>query len=460
MERKNKPVLPKYKSDKLPPQDTDLEEVILGACILEPRHAFVEVEDLLHTEVFYKPAHQLIWQSIIELKKEGHPIDILTVSNQLKKTGNLNEAGGPYFITQLTSRVASAANIRYHALIINQNFIRRELIKKAREIENNAWDESIDVLYGLDEAQKSINGVTASTLNSKSETGYEIANKVLADINKRRTSAGLRGISSGFEDLDAITMGWQPEEMIVLAARPSMGKTALAINLATNATRIYKKPVGVFSLEMSKKQLIERAMCSESGIEAQRTKGAKDLTDLEFMELGSAVSNGIDNLIIDDEGFMTVLELRAKARRMMMEYGIQMIIIDYIQLLRGTNKYHGNREAEISEVSRSIKSLAKELHIPIIALSQLSRETEKRANKEPGLSDLRESGAIEQDADIVMFLHRPEYYGMNADANGNSTKGLAQIIIAKQRNGPTDRMLLDFNSSIIKFTNHIKRREF
>lgn len=424
---------------KVPPQATDIETAILGAIMLE-RNALDVVLELLTPEVFYKDTHQMVFRAMIALNNKSQPIDILTVSEHLRSTGELEAVGGSYYITTLTNAVVSSANIETHARIVYQKFIQRELIHLGSLLINDGYEDLGDVFEMIDEAEKALFAVTNS-LHKKNYVSVDgLLVKAITEINAIRLSnQALSGVSSGFPSIDRITHGWQKTDLIILAARPGVGKTALALNLARNAALdpIMPTPVAFFSLEMSAGQLIRRLMSSESQINLEKLqRGRLEEDDMKQLYAKAVQKLANAKIFIDDTGGLNVFELRAKCRRLKTKENIGLIIVDYLQLMSGTAG-HGqrNREGEISEISRNLKKLAKELDIPIIALSQLSRETEKRTNKEPQLSDLRESGAIEQDADAVIFIFRPEYYGMHRGADGESNPGETHLKFAKYRNG-------------------------
>lgn len=439
---------------KLPPQATDLEEAVLGALMLE-KDALSAVIDILKPEVFYVDAHQKIFQAIQVLFQKSSPVDILTVISQLRQQGDLELIGGAYYITELTNRVASAANIEYHARIISQKFIQRELIRISTEISNSAYEDTTDVFDLLDHAEKNLFDIAQNNLRRDSRKMDDIIRESLDTLEKMRDKVdGLTGVASGFTGLDRMTSGWQPSDLVIVAARPAMGKTAFVLSCARNAAVQFGKPVVVFSLEMSSVQLVNRLISGETEIEQEKIrKGA--LAEWEWTKLHSKIGKLSEApLFIDDTPALNIFEFRAKCRRLKAQYDIQMIIIDYLQLMHGKGDGKGgNREQEIGSISRALKSVAKELNVPVIALSQLSRAVENRpgAAKRPMLSDLRESGSIEQDADMVLFLYRPEYYGLTEDEEGRSTAGIGEVIVAKHRNGETGTIPLQFVGKFVKF---------
>ncbi len=441
---------------KLQPQALDLEEAVLGAMMLEKEAVNTAIE-ILRPQSFYKESHQKIFEAIHQLFESSQPIDILTITDKLKENGSLDAVGGPYYISQLTNRVASAANIEFHARIIAQKFIQRELIRISTEIINDAYDDTTDVFTLLDRAESGLFGVTEGNIRKQYDSMSDLIRGAIKQIEQAKNQEGnVVGIPSGFEALDKITSGWQPSDLIILAARPAMGKTAFALSLAKNAAIDFEKPVAIFSLEMSSLQLVTRLISSESELSSEKLRSG-NLKDFELAQIHSKISGLAEaQIFIDDTPGISVFELRAKARRLKSQHDIQLLVVDYLQLMTAGSdgKSSGNREQEISTISRSLKSIAKELNIPVIALSQLSRAVETRGgDRRPQLSDLRESGSIEQDADMVMFINRPEYYGLTEDEDGNSTLGIANIIIAKHRNGATGDVQLKFTKELAKFGN-------
>jgi len=437
---------------KLPPQALDLEEAVLGAILLDSK-ALNDVIDALIPEAFYDTRHMNIFMAVMNLFNESKPIDILTVTEKLRATGNLDLVGGPYFIAQLTNKVASTANAEVHARIITQKHIMRELIRISNETIKEAYDETTDVFDLLDKTKGKLYSVSESNLKRSYDEMSSLMREALEQIQEvMNTEEGLSGIPSGFKDLDRITSGWQRSDMIVIAARPGMGKTAFVLSMARNIAVDHQRPVAVFSLEMSSVQLVQRLIASETEISSEKLRKG-DLRPDEFQLIHSRIGKlSKAPLFIDDTPALSVFELRAKCRRLKQQHNIEMVVIDYLQLMTaGGDK--GNREQEISTISRSIKSIAKELNIPMIALSQLNRSVETRGgDKKPQLSDLRESGAIEQDADLVSFIYRPEYYGIHQYEDGGPTKGVGEFIIAKHRNGALGSIKLTFKGHLAKFT--------
>ncbi|QTE37499.1 replicative DNA helicase [Mucilaginibacter gossypii] len=453
------PTTPAYHGGKLQPQATDLEEAVLGALMLE-RDALSEVIDLLKPEVFYQTNNGKIFAVIKTLFEKNEPIDILTVTAALRKAGDLEMIGGAYYITQLTERVASAANIQFHSHIILQKHIQRELIRIATDIINVAYEDTSDVFELLDLAEKNLFDIGQNNLKRDSRMMDDLLHETLANIEALKDKKdGLTGIPSGFTKLDRVTSGWQRSDLVIIAARPAMGKTAFVLSCARNAAVDFDKPVVVFSLEMSSVQLVNRLVSGESEIEQEKIRKG-NLEDFEWQKIHNSVGRlERSKLIIDDTPSLTIFEFRAKCRRLKSQHDIQLIIVDYLQLMQGKspdNKFGGgNREQEIGSISRALKSVAKELDVPVLALSQLSRAVENRpgGSKRPMLSDLRESGSIEQDADMVLFLYRPEYYGLTEDEDGNPTAGIGEVIIAKHRNGETGAVPLKFVGKYVKFEN-------
>ena len=452
-ERRNTPQENAFEHGKIQPQAVDLEEAVLGAIMLE-KDALTSVIDILKPDVFYKDQHKAIYKAIISLFSKSEPVDILTVTSELKKSGELEMAGGAYYITQLTNRVASSANVEYHAHIIIQKFIQRELIRISSEIIKDSFEDSMDVFDMLDKAEQQLFTVSDSNLRRNTLDMNTLVKEALHYIEAAKNQqAELRGVPSGFTEIDRITSGWQRSDLIILASRPGMGKTAFALSMARNMAVDFHKPVAIFSLEMSSVQLVTRLISAESMLPADKLRKG-DLADYEWEQLNSKISRLIDAPIyIDDTPALSIFELRAKCRRLKAQHSIEMVFVDYLQLMVGNYDKQGNREQEISNISRSLKSLAKELDIPVLALSQLSRAVETRGgSKKPILSDLRESGAIEQDADLVLFIYRPEYYQIDQLDDGTPTNGLAVISIAKHRNGALGERNLKFINKFARFS--------
>ena len=439
---------------KIPPQAIDLEEAVLGAMLIDEK-GVNEIIELLSPEVFYKRSHQLIYESVERLFRESEPIDLLTVSADLKKNKNFESAGGDFYLISLSQKVSSSAHIEFHSRIILQKYIQRKLITISNEIIQKSYNESTDVMDLLDEAESKLYDVAQGNIKTSTESAQNLVIRAKARIEEIAKQEGLSGVSTGFEKLDSLTSGWQPSDLIIVAARPGMGKTALALSMARNISVKQEIPVAFFSLEMSSVQLITRLISSETGLSSDKLRTGK-LEPHEWKQLNIKVTD-LESapLFIDDSPSLTIFELRAKARRLASSHGIKLIIIDYLQLMNiGSSNKAGNREQEISTISRNLKALAKELDIPVIALSQLSRAVETRGGtKRPILSDLRESGAIEQDADIVSFLYRPEYYGITEwdDDMKTPSEGQGEFIVAKHRNGALDSIKLKFIPNLGKF---------
>ena len=436
---------------KLPPQAPELEEAVIGAILLEDCISSVSL--ILHPQSFYIQKHSQIYQAVLRLYEKSHPIDLLTIVQELKRTNELDEIGGAYFVSSLTNRVASSSNVEFHARIIQQKFIQREIIRISSQTINKAFEEGCDVFDVLESAEHELYKITAGNIKNDLESTSALVGKAIKEIEKAGQNVdGTSGVPSGIRSIDKITGGWQKSDLIIVAGRPAMGKTAFVISVASNASFQFNKKVAVFSLEMSKMQLIKRLISSEAEINAEYLKTGR-LSSEQWNQLNERVERMYsENLFIDDTPSLSVVELKAKARRFKEKFNCELIVVDYLQLMSGEKGSKGNREQEIAYISRSLKALAKDIDVPIIALSQLSRAVESRGgDKRPQLSDLRESGAIEQDADMVIFLHRPEYYGITEDANGSSTAGYAEAIIAKHRNGATDSASMRFVSQFTKF---------
>jgi len=443
---------------KLPPQALDLEEAVLGAMMIDKK-GVDEVIDILQSDAFYKDAHKHIFEAIFQLFTDSQPIDLLTVSAQLKKTAKLDLAGGDFYLIQLTQKITSSAHIEFHSRIILQKYIQRSLIRISSEIIEESYDETTDVFDLLDKAESKLYEVTQGNIKRSSETAQSLVIQAKKRIEEIAKQEGLSGVATGFGALDKITSGWQPSDLVIIAARPGMGKTAFVLSMARNIAVDFGHPVALFSLEMSSVQLITRLISSETGLSSEKLRTGK-LEKHEWEQLSIKVKN-LEKapLFIDDTPSLSIFDLRAKSRRLASQHGIKLIIVDYLQLMTagGSNgKGMGNREQEISTISRNLKALAKELGVPVIALSQLSRAVETRgSSKRPLLSDLRESGAIEQDADIVSFIYRPEYYKIDEwdDEEQSPTAGQAEFIIAKHRNGSLENIRLKFIGNLGKFDN-------
>lgn len=440
---------------RVPPQAKELEEAVIGAILLE-KSCYDIVSGILHADCFYVEAHQIIFQAIEGLNMKTIPVDILTVVEELKQREQLDMVGGPYYVTKLTNSVVSTANIEAHARIVLQKFIQRELIRISMEIIGEAYEDSADAFELQDDAETRILLLSERTTRKDYVSAGQAVVKVVERVDRLRFSDGkLTGVPTGYPSLDRVTYGWQEQDLIILAARPSVGKTAYALNLARNAALhpVNPVPVGFFSLEMSTGQLMMRTIAIESGIGLESISRGRMTENDYTIFMGKGVRKmETAPIYIDDTAAINLNQFRSKARRMVNKHGVGMIIIDYLQLMSG-DKNRGNREQEISAISRGLKATAKELNIPIIALSQLSRhlETRSKGDQRPRLSDLRESGAIEQDADMVMFLYRPEYHGDNTNDQGESTSGETELLIAKHRNGVLATLKFQANLSIQKF---------
>lgn len=437
-------------SGRKPPQAIDIEEAVLGALLLEP-NSVADVMDVLVPECFYKEANRVIFKAISALAMRHDAVDIYTVAQELKKTNDLETIGGTYYLTQLSLKIGAAAHLDYHAKILVQKYIQRELISISYEAQRDAYDDTINVDDLLDGAQQKLFTLADRNMKRETQSVQDVINEAIDDLQSvQLREDGLSGVPSGYTGIDRVTLGWQASDLVIIAARPSMGKTAFVLTMARNMAVEHKVPVAFFSLEMASKQLVKRLMISETGLSADKIKGGKKLEAYEWEQLNDRL-NALSQapLYIDDTPSLSIYEFRSKARRLVSSAGVKMIIIDYLQLMAGPPELKGMREQEVSAISRSLKAIAKELDVPILALSQLSRAVETRGGaKRPQLSDLRESGAIEQDADIVMFIHRPDYYGMDEDP---SQKGMTDIIIAKHRNGAVCDVPMKFRHSEVRF---------
>lgn len=454
---RRKPAFQPIKEDptgKLPPRDTEVEEAVLGALMLE-KDAYMNVADYLTPDSFYDPVNAKIYDAIATLGFNQRPIDMLTVTEQLRQNGTLEEVGGAVHITELTAKVYTAANVEYHAKIISQKFLARRLIAFASQVEADAFDESNDVDDLLQAAEGQLFEISQTHLKREVTQIDPVINLALEQIQMAaNTQSGLSGLQTGFDGLDKMTSGWQNSDLIIIAARPAMGKTALVLSMAKNMAIDFNIPVAVFSLEMSNVQLVKRLISNVADLNGEKIKSGQ-LTPEEWDRLNTRIRSVYSApMYLDETPGLSITELRTKARRLVREHGVKIIMIDYLQLMNATSMRPGSREQEVSMISRSLKALAKELNIPIIALSQLNRSTETREDKRPVLSDLRESGAIEQDADIVCFIHRPEYYTKSSeDANGNDIRGLGELIVAKHRSGAVGDVKLRFVSQFARFEN-------
>ena len=441
---------------KIPPSDLETEEVVLGAILIEP-NALATVIDILQPEVFYKEAHQRIFAAVLALYPIGEPIDVITVTNYLRKSGEIDFIGGPAYIAQLTDRVISAANIEYHARILIEKYIQRKLIEISNNIITEAYDATSDAFDILNEAENALFQINEQNLRRSFRSMPSVLQVVREQIETAYKNQGeYTGVVTGYYHLDQLTGGLQPSDLIIIAARPGMGKTAFALSMARNMAVEFGLPIAFFSLEMTAPQLVIRILSAQTQISSERIRKG-ELDDMEWMTLNEAM-NKLSNvkLFLDDTPALSIFELRAKARRLKQAYDIQAIYIDYLQLMTAKIDRNSNREQEIASISRALKALAKELNIPVIALSQLSRDVEKRSGtKRPQLSDLRESGAIEQDADIVIGIYRPEYYMKEEQVDEDklaAVKNKAEIILLKHRNGPLGTVNLYFLNQFALFT--------
>jgi len=435
---------------KMQPAAVDMEEAVLGALMLE-KDAVELVIDILKPDAFYKPAHQKIYQAILDIANKAEAVDILTVMQHLRDHNDIAEIGGAGYLAQLSNKVASAAHIEFHARIIAQKFIQRELIRVTSEIQKKAFDNAEDVYTLLDESEQELFNISSVTIKKEIQPIKPLLEEAIEMIEAAKHK-DLNGVPSGFPSIDKVTQGWQKGDLIIIAARPAMGKTAFTLTMARNMAADYNQGVAFFSLEMPSVQLVNRLIVSETEIDHNTIKSGK-LSEQEWRHLEEKTEK-LSNapIYIDDSPTLSIFELRAKCRRLAAKQKLDIIMIDYLQLMHG-DRSSGNREQEVSSISRSLKQLAKELEIPIIALAQLNRGVELRSGtqKRPMLADLRESGAIEQDADIIAFISRPERMGITEDEDGNSTKGMAEFIIAKHRNGATADVKLRFREEFARF---------
>jgi replicative DNA helicase len=443
---------------RVPPQAVDVEMAVLGAMLLD-KGAIAKAIEILDDSTFYKPAHQRIFIAMTALFEKSEPIDLITLVEELRRRGELEKVGGEYYLTELTTKITTAANIEYHAHIVLEKALMRQLISASSEVASRAFSETEDALDLLDEAEQKIFQISEQRMK-KSFISMNVAvhhtMEMLESIHGKHS--GITGVPSGFTELDNYTGGFQKSDLIVIAGRPSQGKTALVLTIARTAAILHDIPVGFFSLEMSNQQLVIRLICAEARVDAHNVRTGR-LPEDEWRKLSTSVGKLYKaKIFIDDTPALSVLEIRAKARRLKAEHNIGMIVVDYLQLMQGP-KNAQSREQEISTISRSLKALSKELNIPVLALSQLNRAVEMRGDKRPVLADLRESGAIEQDADVVLFVHRPEMFGITTDENNEPTEGMAEIIIGKQRNGPTGSAKLAFVKQYARFENLTRFRE-
>jgi replicative DNA helicase len=451
MPAKPQNITPNLDFGKIPPQAVEFEEFVLGAMMLESR-CIDNILAIVKPESFYKDEHQKIFTAILNLKAKSKPVDLMTVTNELRSMKVLDEVGGPVYVSGLTSKVAGSAHAEFHARIIQQCFIKRELIRYASEIQSLAFDESIDLDDLLNEASLELNRLSNETVVENAELLKDLLTSRLREIEAISAHPDkLIGVPSGLTKLDRMTGGWQKTDLIIIAARPSMGKTSLSFNQFAIDAASFGIPTAFFSLEMSKPQITDKSITSQANISPSSLRTGK-LMDYEWELLDYKTKKLYDiPLFIDDTPALSLLQLRSKVTHLLRKNKLGLVIIDYLQLMNGKQKGI-NREQEVSGLTSGLKALAKETNVPIIALSQLSREVEKRGDKRPQLSDLRESGAIEQDADLVIFIHRPEKYGETEDYNGNSTAGLVELILAKHRNGPVGTINIYTNEYCSQFT--------
>ncbi len=436
---------------KVPPQAIDMEEAVLGAIMLE-KEAVITVLDILKPECFYKDAHQKIYKAIADLNLREFPVDLYTVTEELRSHGELEIVGGPVYLTQLTAKVVSAANVDYHARIVAQKYIQRELIRVSSEIQTRSYDDTYDVTELLDFSENELFQIAEGNIKREVAPINLVIKEAIREIEEAgKREDALVGTPSGFTRLDRLTSGWQKSELIIIAGRPSMGKTAFALSMARNMAVDHNKHVAIFSCEMSSVQLVNRLIVAETDIPGDKIRNGR-LSEEEWKQLDVRIRKLVQAPIyIDDTPAISIFELRAKCRRLMAQHKLDIVLVDYLQLMSGPENT-GSREQEVSNISRSLKSIAKELNVPILALSQLNRSVEMRGGtKRPLLSDLRESGAIEQDADMVVFIHRQEKFGLMTFEDGSSTKGIAEIIVAKNRNGPVDDIRLRFREEKAQF---------
>ncbi|MBP5218180.1 MAG: replicative DNA helicase [Bacteroidales bacterium] len=433
-----------------PPQALEVEEAVLGAMLIEPSSVDMALEEL-SPSCFYDPRHKMIYEAMSELVNGHTPVDIVTVSAKLREKGNLEAVGGPVALAGLSDKVGAAAHIEYYVKILKQKSIQRDLITASYQILKDSYDDSVTVDQLIDDAQTKVYNAIQNNLRKDVQEVGSIINDALKEVEKNQNTTGLSGVPSGFPSLDRVTMGWQASDLIILAARPSVGKTAFALNLARNAAVDHKMPVAVFSLEMSALQLVMRLMTTESGLPAEKLKGGAKLDPWDWQQLETKLASlSKAPLYIDDTPSIPLMEFRTKVKRLVKSKGVRLVIVDYLQLMQGPVELRGLREQEVAAISRTLKATAKELNIPIIALSQLSRNAVQRTggSGKPQLSDLRESGSIEQDADMVIFIHRPDYVGLGESPEG---KEATQIIIAKHRNGEVCDIEMLFKSEQVRF---------
>ena len=444
---------PIMQAQRIPPHNLDAEQSVLGSMLLD-KEAVAAASEVLQGEDFYSDAHKEIYEAILDTYDQGKPVDLVTLAEALRQRGSLDAVGGGTYISDLSMSVPSTANIRYYVSIIEEKSILRKLIGASNEIIKESYEASEDMDIIIDHAEKKIFDIS----QKKNKQSYESIKTILLETYSKieemsKNKGKITGVPTGFRDFDMRTSGLNPSDFVLIAARPSMGKTSFAMNIAQNAAVRYKVPVAIFSLEMAKDQLAQRMLSSEANVELQKIRTG-DLTEEDWVKLVNAATPlSQAPIFIDDTPGVTAMEVRSKARRLKMEHNIGMVVIDYLQLMSGRGKTE-SRQQEVSEISRSLKALARELQVPIVALSQLSRGPEARQDHRPMLSDLRDSGAIEQDADLVVFLYRDEYYNPDTEQ-----QNIAEAIIAKQRNGPTGTVELVWLGQYTKFANYERHRE-
>ena len=433
-----------------PPQALDVEEAVIGSMLIEPNCVDEAMEELTPS-CFYDEKHRMIFTAISALVNEHSSVDVLTVTQKLKSQGNIEIIGGPVALARLSQKVGAAAHVEYYIKILKQKCIQRELITASYDILRKAYDETVNVDDLIDISQTKIFAAIQNNVRRDVQEIGSVYNQAINDIERLQETTGISGVPSGYRSIDDITFGWQPSDLIILAARPSVGKTAFVLNIARNAAVQYNMPVAFFSLEMPSIQLVKRLMVSESGLSADKIKGGQKLADYEWKQLEEKCKNLAKSpLYIDDTPSLPVMEFRSKVKRLVKQKGVRLVIVDYLQLMQGPSELRGMREQEVAAISRTLKATAKEMNVPIIALSQLSRNAVQRTggNNRPQLSDLRESGSIEQDADMVIFIHRLDYQGLSENVED---KGKTQIIIAKHRNGEIADIDMMFKASEVKF---------
>ena len=433
-----------------PPQALDVEEAVLGALLIEP-NCVDEAMGELTPNCFYSEKHRMIFEAMRVLVNVHAALDLLSVSQKLKDTGNLEAVGGTVFLVQLSQKIGAAAHIEYYIRILKQKCIQRELITASYEILKTSYDDAVNVDDLIDQAQTKVFAAIQNNVKKDVQEIGKVINDALEDIQKLQNSSGLSGVPSGFESLDKITQGWQASDLIILAARPSVGKTAFVLNLARNAAVDFNMPVAIFSLEMPSIQLAKRMMVSETRLSADKFRGGEKIAEWEWKQLDIQLTRLVKAPIyIDDTPSLPVMEFRSKVKKLVKQKGVRLIVVDYLQLMQGPSELRGMREQEVAAISRTLKATAKEMNVPIIALSQLSRQSENRqgGNRRPQLSDLRESGSIEQDADMVIFIHRYDYQGLSENADDI---GRTQIIIAKHRNGAIADIDMKFRADEVRF---------